>query len=693
MNNFVLKKQLAVVAAALVIMSSASGCGKSDSTASDNSLQDSTEINSDAFSFVNTEFVAEDLEVGYDDTVAVNVELNGTSAEISGSGATENNGVITVSEAGVYVFSGELSNGRIIVDAGKNDKVRLIMNGVKISCSDNSPVFINQADKVIMTLNDNTENALVDGKTYNLSDDDSNVDGAVFFRDDLTLNGSGSLTVTANYKHGIVCKDDLVITGGKYVINSASGGIYGKDSLRIKQGDFDITSGSNGIKATNSDESDKGYVYISDGSYKITAENDGIEAVTSLLVDGGDFRITTGGGSANASVKSDGQPNENWGRWGGMKGQSPNGVTPPDGNDTGMNKPLNEDAMQGNPPEMPNDENVNNPDSESSVAVESSSESSSSSESTTDEESTSAKGIKADGNVGIRGGNITIDSSDDSVHSNGNIIYSGGELTLSSGDDGTHADGNLLVTGGTITVKKSYEGLEGVNVTIQGGNISLTSSDDGINAAGGSDTGSEDRMGKDSFSANASQYLLKISGGVINIIAEGDGIDSNGNLVIEGGETYISGPTNSGNGAIDFGDGASSWITGGTIVACGSSGMAESFGEDNFTQNSVLHNFSSIVSGGTEVQIIDSDGNVIISYTPEKNYQSVVFSSPEIKNGTYTICAGDISEEITINSVVTSNGSGGMQGGRGNMLKGERKGNIENPDNANPENENSVVSV
>lgn len=272
MNNFVLKKQLAVVAAALVIMSSASGCGKSDSTASDNSLQDSTEINSDAFSFVNTEFVAEDLEVGYDDTVAVNVELNGTSAEISGSGATENNGVITVSEAGVYVFSGELSNGRIIVDAGKNDKVRLIMNGVKISCSDNSPVFINQADKVIMTLNDNTENALVDGKTYNLSDDDSNVDGAVFSRDDLTLNGSGSLTVTANYKHGIVCKDDLVITGGKYVINSASGGIYGKDSLRIKQGDFDITAGSNGIKATNSDESDKGYVYISDGSYKITAE-------------------------------------------------------------------------------------------------------------------------------------------------------------------------------------------------------------------------------------------------------------------------------------------------------------------------------------------------------------------------------------------------------------------------------------
>ncbi|MGN0601826.1 MAG: carbohydrate-binding domain-containing protein [Oscillospiraceae bacterium] len=419
MNNFVLKKQLAVVAAALVIMSSASGCGKSDSTASDNSLPDSTEINSDAFSFVNTEFDAEDLEVGYDDTVAVNVELNGTSAEISGSGATENNGVITVSEAGVYVFSGELSNGRIIVDAGKDDKVRLIMNGVKISCSDNSPVFINQADKVIMTLNDNTENALVDGKTYNLSDDDSNVDGAVFFRDDLTLNGSGSLTVTANYKHGIVCKDDLIITGGKYVINSTSGGIYGKDSLRIKQGDFDITAGSNGIKATNSDESDKGYVYISDGSYKITAENDGIEAVTSLLVDGD-----------------------------------------------------------------------------------------------------------------------------------------------------------------------------------------------------------------------------------------------------------------------------SSWITGGTIVACGSSGMAESFGEDNSTQNSVLHNFSSTVSGGTEVQIIDSDGNVIISYTPEKNYQSVVFSSPEIRNGTYTICAGDISEEITVNSVVTSNGSGGMQGGRGNMLKGERKGNIENP-----ENENSVVTV
>ena len=162
---------------------------------------------------------------------------------------------------------------------------------------------------------------------------------------------------------------------------------------------------------------------------------------------------------------------------------------------------------------------------------------------TTDEESDSAKGLKADGDIAVRGGSIKIDSSDDAVHSNGNISYLGGELTLSSGDDGTHADGQLLITDGKITVEKSYEGLEGVTIAIQGGEISVTASDDGLNSGGGSDTSSQDRMGRDSFNQSSSGYLLTISGGIVNVNASGDGIDSNGYLVINGGTVVALGST------------------------------------------------------------------------------------------------------------------------------------------------------
>ena len=657
-----IKKQLAF-AAALIMVMSATGCEKSmfesNSSAADSSRAQSVQQNetssaaaastttSDNFLSVDTEFKAEDLDYGYDETSAVKIVFDGTDAEISDKGAAIENGVLTISQAGVYELSGELTDGRIIVDVDKNEEVQLVMNGTKITCSDNAPLYIVEADKVIVTLNEGTENSLTDGASYNLGEDDANVDGAIFSKADLTLNGEGSLSVTANYKHGIVCKDSLIITGGEYEVTSASGGIYGKDCVKIKQGTFNVTAGSNAIKSTNTEEAERGYIYINGGTFTLNAGNDGIEAATNLLVDGGDFDITTGGGSSNASMTTDGMPNEDWGNWGG------NGIEM-----HGVMNPSDRGQMRDMQP-MQNSETLSN------VIVQTSN---STSTETTDEESDSAKGLKADGDIAVRGGSIKIDSSDDAVHSNGNISYLGGELTLSSGDDGTHADGQLLITDGKITVEKSYEGLEGVTIAIQGGEISVTASDDGLNSGGGSDTSSQDRMGRDSFNQSSSGYLLTISGGIVNVNASGDGIDSNGNLVIEGGEIYVSGPTNSGNGAIDYGDGASAWITGGIIVACGSIGMAEGFGEENSTQYSVLHNLSTTVSGGTEVVVSDSQGNVILSFTPEKDYQSVVFSSPDIKEGTYTITAGSVTEEITVNSIVTSNGSfGGMGGGgRGN---------------------------
>lgn len=655
-------KIAAVITASLIIIGTFTGC-KNDSNDEKSSKENT--VSSVSYSYINTEFDSDDLEIGYDETSAVNIKLNKTSAEISGKGANTDGSVVTITDEGVYVVSGELSNGRLVVDAGKKKDIRIILNGAKITCDDNAPLYIKQADKVIITLDENSENVLTDGASYLNDEDDYNVDGALFSRSDLTINGSGELTVNANYKHGIVCKDDLVVAGGDYNLSAKSGGIYGKDSLRIKNGNFEINAGSNGIKSTNSDENEKGYIYIKDGNFNITSETDGIESVDSLVIDGGDFNLKTGGGSSNASIKQNGERNENWGRWGAEPPDDKMQV--PDGN---MMPPDNGGQM-GTPDNIGQKPNIN--DKQNNIQTEQVSnktnDNSSDTNNATETESRSAKGLKADKNIVFNGGKYTVDSSDDSIHSNGNILINNGEANLKSGDDGIHADENLDITNGKITIEQSYEGVEGVNINITGGEVKINSSDDGINAGGGSDTGMDDRMGRDNFSQSSSEYLLTISGGKIIINANGDGLDSNGNLIVEGGEIYINGPTNDGNGALDYGDGADAWITGGTIVACGSSGMAENFGEENSKQNSVLHNFDSKISSGTEVKVTDSNGNIILSYTPEKDYQSVVFSSPNLKNGTYTITAGDISDEITVDSVITSNGNSNRMGGRSFGMK------------------------
>lgn len=654
-------KIAAVITASLIIIGTFTGC---NNNSNNNSSKENT-ASSISYSYIDTKFDSDDLEIGYDETSAVNIKLNKTSAEISGKGANADGSVVTITDEGVYVVSGELSNGRLVVDAGKKKDIRIILNGAKITCDDNAPLYIKQADKVIITLDENSENVLTDGASYLNDEDDSNVDGALFSRSDLTINGSGKLTVNANYKHGIVCKDDLVVAGGDYNLSAKSGGIYGKDSLRIKNGNFEINAGSNGIKSTNSDENEKGYIYIKDGNFNITSETDGIESVDSLVIDGGEFNLKTGGGSSNASVKQNGERNENWGRWGAEppddKMQAPNGnMTPPDNG-----------GQMGTPDDIGQKPNMN--DTQNNIQTEQVSnktnDNSSDTNNATETESSSAKGLKADKDIVFNGGKYTVDSSDDSIHSNGNIIMNNGDASLTSGDDGIHADENLNIVNGKITIKQSYEGIEGVNINITGGEVTINSSDDGINAGGGSDTGMDNRMGRDNFSESSSEYLLTISGGKIIINANGDGLDSNGNLIVEGGEIYINGPTNDGNGALDYGDGADAWITGGTIVACGSSGMAENFGEENSKQNSVLHNFDSKISSGTEVKVTDSNGNIILSYTPEKDYQSVVFSSPNLKNGTYTITAGDISDEFTVDSVITSNGNSNRMGGRSFGMK------------------------
>lgn len=278
------------------------------------------------------------------------------------------------------------------------------------------------------------------------------------------------------------------------------------------------------------------------------------------------------------------------------------------------------------------------------------------------------------GNIVITGGEFDITASNDGVHCNRDILISGGNLTISSGDDGVHADDNLQVDGGTIDIKKCCEGLEGVQITLNDGDISIVASDDGINAADGS---SSSGMGIGGFgggqtSSSDSSILLTINGGNIFVNAGGDGLDSNGNIVMNGGNVTVLGPTSDGDTALDF-DGAFT-INGGVLMAFGSSGMLEI---PTSAQNGCcIVTTLGTVSANSAFSLMDSSGNVIMSYTPTKNYASAIVYSSDIKNGsTYTVTAGSTTQSITVNSNVTTNGvSGGFGGGQNGGFGGGQRG-------------------
>ena len=516
------------------------------------------------------------------------IVLSGSSVSVSGNGVSVSGSEVTITEAGTYVISGNLSDGRVIVDARKKD-VTLILRNVNINCSFNSPLYIYKAASVTVIVEKGTSSTLSDGSSYTFTDplssaEDEEPNACLYSKADLTITGGGSLTVNGTYKNGITGKDTVTVSSCTVSVTAKNNGINGKDSLTVTDSAVKGTSGGDALRSTNDSDEALGFVYIENSDLDLTAGEDGIQAQTRLTVSGGNYRIVSGGGS-RGKVSSD----------------------------------------------------------------------------------TSAKGLKGVGEVLVTGGTFVIDSCDDAIHSNGNVTISGGNLTLSTGDDGVHADEKVTVSGGEINITESYEGLEGATVDISGGTVRITASDDGINAAGGADqSGFGGWRPGDTFGSSSS-YSINISGGVIYVNASGDGLDSNENLYISGGEIYVSGPTDNGNGALDY-DGTAT-ITGGVLVAAGSSGMAQNFGNGS-TQGSILLSFSSWSTDPVTVK--DSSGNTLISYTPDKRYNCVVVSCPGlVKGGSYTVSACGQTQTVTLANLIYGSGmGGGMQPGGGGFPGG-----------------------
>lgn len=515
-------------------------------------------------------FTKRDLSGIYEESEAVKITLSGKTATCDSSNVHIEDGVVTIKAAGVYVLSGTLTDGTVVVDAGDDDKVQLVFDGVSITAADYAVIYAKNADKVFVTLTEGSENTLTVSGDY-VQTDDNNVDAVIFAKCDLTLGGSGSLTVKDTTGHGIVSKDDLVVTSGTYTIDSQDHCLNGKNSVRIADGTFTLTCDEDGIHAGNDDQQD-GYIYIE-----------------------------------------------------------------------------------------------------------------------------------------------------------------GGDIDISVGDDAMHAEGFLIITGGDIDISKSYEGIEGYKILVTGGDIDVVANDDGFNAArpdsngqsDGTQSTEDDQRQTDSFQrrtkdtetnrpelpekgdrlgdsgtpggpgmgagmdADYDAYIL-ITGGTININADGDGIDSNGYLGIAGGNVYVLGPSNNGNGALDYGIYAT--ITGGEMVAVGGSGMEQGFGDES-TQCSALVNFDEWIDVGETITLTDSNGNKLLTYKADKRFDSVLISTSDMKQGeTYTLTVGDQTSTFAMEDVTYSEGPGSMQGPGGDPDNGGMQGPGVDPDNGGMQRPDSTGS-
>lgn len=527
------------------------------------------------------------------------VILNDENTTIDGDGVTFLNNVLTVTEPGSYLIKGTLSDGHIAVNSpDTTKKVKLYFDSVNIHCTDTAPVYVEESGKeTIIILADGSQNTLSDNadRTVPAGEDTEYATAVIYSKDDLQIEGSGTLNIEANFNKGIFSRDDLQIRGGVLNITSADDALRSKDSLEISGGTFNLKSRGDAIRTSNDTDEDTGGILISAGTFNITSSLDGIQAVSDLVISGGDFNITTGSGSGE--VKSE--------------------------NDRGFG------SFPGARP----------PDSSAFEAE--------------DVSTASSKAIKGKSIV-ISGGSFTIDSLDDALHSGSSLRIQSGSFRVKSGDDGFHAENALEITGGNISILHSYEGLEGESIKITDGTVHVVASDDGLNAASSLEQsenpnapwgqtnqapsasatgqGFGNRPGKGGPGGGKggglgeynSEDVIEISGGRLTVDADGDGIDSNGDIRISGGEVYVFGPESNGNGALDYA--GSCTVTGGTLLAAGSSGMSQSVSGGSVP----CVNISCNVSGNILFTLLDANEESIISFVSPKSFSSVVFASDSL---------------------------------------------------------------
>jgi hypothetical protein len=362
------------------------------------------------------EYDQDDLKVSADASELSYVALEGNSIAVEGNGATVDGSTVTITAAGTYSISGTLDDGQIIVDTEDEDTVFLILDGVEITCSTSAPIYVSNAEKVVLTLAEGVENYVTDGDSYVFEDAEADEpNAAVFSKDDLTINGSGSLTVNANYNNGIASKDDLNITGGTITVNAVNDGIKGRDSIAVLDGEITVKAGADGMQASNDEDAAEGYIVIEGGVLSIAAGLDGIQAETNLIVSGGEINITAGGGSVASS---------GGGAWGGrgMEGNANQTTYSAKGLKAGVDLTITGGTIQ-----------ISSLDD----------------------------ALHSNDSITINGGDLTLASGDDGIHADAALTINGGDLEITECYEGLESvtitinDGAIRLTAGDDGINAS----------------------------------------------------------------------------------------------------------------------------------------------------------------------------------------------------------------------------------------------
>ena len=695
-------KRNCVAAVILTMCLMTAGCARNST---------STTTASGGETIITSGITKDDTDVTHaDDAENYRVAITGdfTVTSDTSDGVTQSGSVYTITKAGEYTVTGLLSEGQLIVDAGDEDEVTIVLNGTSITCSSGSPIYVKNASEVKIKSEENSFNEVIDKRaeaTEDSSDDAGNA--AIYATCDLKLVGKGALVVTGNYNNGIQSKDDLSIKNVIVKVTAVNNAVKGNDAVDIESGNIiAISAKGDGIKTSNSSLSNKGnqkgIITITGGNIDVYAACDGIDAAYGVDISGdGNLNIytdtyseyseevTTSGSSSGTSSGSNSSTNKTasantvsyvaasdtisnapGGNMGGgtppdmNSGSAPdmNGGNAPDmsnGNAPGMNGGSGGNKAGGDRPGMPGDFNESGNSSGQSY---------------------STKGIKAESEINISGFTINICSTDDGIHANsdsgvletgedgkGTIVINGGTITISSGDDGMHADKQFDVNDGYINIVTSYEGLEAMTINLNGGKIYVYATDDGINACTGD--------GKTS-------PIVNVTGGYIDVTTasgDTDGIDSNGNYVQTGGMVLVKGGSSSGNvsGSIDV-DGTVT-ITGGTCVALG--GICET--PVNSANAYVL---SSVSFSSGSYSLKDASGNEVISFTVDGSFSNGWICSDTLTNGTsYTLYRGSdsVADWTQESGTMGASSTGGFGGGNMGGMGGQNGGNAPDMNNQN----------
>lgn len=574
---------------------------------------------------------------------------------------------VTITQEGTYQIAGTLDDGALIVESGENAKITLVLGGVSIKNTTGAAIQIGTADDVTIELEEGTTNVLQSGEEVDIAtatEGEEASGGALQSKADLKIKGKGSLTVLGYLNNGIHCTKDLKIKNGNISVTALGHGIKGKKSVTVSGGTVTVTSGKDGITSDETENEEKGFVTIEGGEIIITSAGDGVSAETTLTVTGGVISIISGGGSANAQQKTDNM--RGW--WDFDNSASDDDSASCKGLKAG--KAL---VISGGSITIDAQDDALHTDGDMTI---------SGGECIL---STGDDGAHAELSLTVLDGKITVLTSNEGLEAN-QITLAGGDLDITASDDGINANGGSDgfsggfgggFGGGRGGMGGSFGGRRN-DTNNQGGdttppdnnnmtppdNSNMQTPPDG-NAPSGNPPTMPGQDTADSTSTDDTtdkQPVLLITGGKITVNADGDGLDSNGNLRVEGGDITINGPSNGGNGAIDIGteNGGAGFISGGTLIALGTSSMAENFGSTS-TQCAFLVTMNSFGAGET-ITITDSQGNVLYTGVTVKSANSVVFSSPDLTVGeTYTVTIGSSSATVTQSSTVvgSTNGFGG----------------------------------